>query len=240
MQKSIVALAVTFVSFFVTSCTKTDDTKPFFDIVSPSPGEPYFTSDSINFEATFYDNEELKQYKIEVRNNFGGQETALPPWQPVFVYDLNGTEETVQKYFSIPDTIPSGWYLFIVKAVDIKGNGAHADTTPIFIQNAIDVAAPVIDISSPVDSAIYAASDSLIISALISDNLKLFKLYVNVSNENSTVQLHSETKNHPGNPYNFYLVLHNLDTIPGWYKLSISASDSMNNSAFTERKFLIQ
>jgi hypothetical protein len=239
MQKHIHFFIACFLSVSLFSCSETETTKPILTVNSPVAGAYYLTGDSINFEALFSDNDVLNQYRVEIKNNFGGQETALAPWQPIFVYNLEGSEEAVQNYFYIPDTIPSGWYLVIAKTVDAEGNEAVPDTTPVFIQNAIDAVVPVIDISSPADSAIIIA-DSLIISALISDNLELFKFYVNVSNESSTIQLHSETKKYPDNPYNFQLVLHGADTLAGWFKLSISAIDSMNNAAYTERKFLIQ
>lgn len=240
MQKYALLITTIFSMLYVISCSKTDDTKPFFDLTAPASGEAYQTGDSINFQAIFYDNEALGQYRIEVKSNFGEQQTALTPWQAIYVYDLIELEETVQEYISIPDTIPSGWYLFLVKAVDAKGNESYADTTPLFIQNMGDITPPVIDITSPSDSTIYSTSDSIIFSFQVSDNLKLYRYVETISKENTTIQLHSEINDNPANPHNFYLVLHINDTLTGWFKLSISASDSMNNSAFAERKFLIQ
>ena len=73
MQKYGLSITAIFIMLYVISCSKTDDTKPFFDVIAPASGETYQTGDSINFQAIFYDNEALGQYRIEVKSNFGEQ-----------------------------------------------------------------------------------------------------------------------------------------------------------------------
>src|SRR5688572_21717634 len=124
MLRSIIFSVAAFIVVCVVSCTKTDTTKPLIGVTLPTSGQFYLTGDSIHFQATFSDNEGLSQYRVEVKNNFGGQATALKPWQSIFVYDLEGSSEGAENYFPLPDTIASGWYLLIVRVADAKGNEA--------------------------------------------------------------------------------------------------------------------
>ncbi len=134
MQKYVVWIVLIFVSLFVISCTKTDDTKPFFDISSPLQNDTFLLADTILFQATFYENEGLSHYKIEIKNNFTVIPDTLPAWNLILVNSLFGKEQTVQLKIPVQDSIFGGEYFFIVKALDAEGNEALADTTAITIQ----------------------------------------------------------------------------------------------------------
>jgi len=121
-------------SCFILSCRKKDNTKPFFEISSPSDADTFLIESNIYFNATFHDDLDLSQYRIIIKNNFTVGTDSFPAWNTVMVNDLNGKEETINMEIQIPDSISIGPYFFIVKAVDLAGNESAADTTEIIIQ----------------------------------------------------------------------------------------------------------
>ncbi len=134
MQKYSLLLVVFFFTASAISCRKTDDTKPFFEIISPSDADMLLLTDTIFFQAAFHDNEELSQFRIEIKNNFVENPDSLPAWKLIFVNTLTGKNETLQEQIVIPDTVFSGAYYFIVKCTDFNGNETAADTTELLIQ----------------------------------------------------------------------------------------------------------
>ncbi|MGE0637830.1 MAG: DUF4625 domain-containing protein [Bacteroidia bacterium] len=125
-----------FVSLSVSllSCSKTDTTKPTAELLSPADADTFYINDTIPFTAAYSDNEELNQYRVEMKNNFAELEDSLPAWKFVVANALTGTQDTVSSELIIPDTIYKGNYLLITKCVDTEGNEAAADTSRITIQ----------------------------------------------------------------------------------------------------------
>lgn len=122
------------VSFSLLSCSKTDTTKPTAELLSPAAADTFVISDTIAFRAAFSDNEELNQYRMEMKNNFTEIADSLPAWKFVVVGAVAGTVDTVSSQLIIPDTIYKGNYLLIIKCADAEGNEAAADTSRILIQ----------------------------------------------------------------------------------------------------------
>jgi hypothetical protein len=134
MQKYLLLFVTAFLSVAQFSCSKTDTTKPTAELISPSDADTFLVNDTIMLQAMFHDNEELNQYRVEMKNNFTELADSLPAWKFVLVDALQGTEATLTKELIIPDTIYSGNYLLIVKCADADGNEAAADTARIVIQ----------------------------------------------------------------------------------------------------------
>jgi hypothetical protein len=134
MKKRILEVILIFILVFAISCSKTDTTKPFFEIISPLENDTFSLADTIMFQATFHDNEALGQYRIEMKNNFTTYPDSIYGWNLIIVNQLNGKEETAEQPITIPDTISVGNYFCILKAIDASGNEASADTTKIIIQ----------------------------------------------------------------------------------------------------------
>lgn len=122
------------VAFLFVSCSETDTTKPATEVISPTDTDTFFIKDTILFSAVFTDNEELSQYRLEMKNNFTEITDSLPAWKFVMVDALAGTQDTVSRNLIIPDTIYKGNYLLIVKCADAEGNEATADTARIVIE----------------------------------------------------------------------------------------------------------
>jgi len=116
------------------SCSKVDTTKPSFELISSEDADAFHLNDTILFHATFHDNKELSQYRLEMKNDFAEIADSLPAWKFVLVDALQGTEATLTKELIIPDTIYSGNYLLIIKCADADGNEAPSDTARIVIQ----------------------------------------------------------------------------------------------------------
>jgi len=125
----IFLLAVTFVS-----CSDTDTTKPVFELISPAEADTFYFTDTIIFRATFNDDRELNQYRVEVKNNFTEYPDSIIGWKMVLTDILHGTEETIELELVIPDTISGGNYFVMAKCLDLDGNEAAADTARIIIQ----------------------------------------------------------------------------------------------------------
>lgn len=125
MKKFILICVV----IFSVSCKKTDTTKPTLSVFSPNDNSTFSKNDTILFDAIFYDNKSLEQYRFQIKNNFTANEDSLPPWNLTLVNNIEGTEQAIQLEIIIPDTIFSGMYYCIVKCVDEAGNEAASDTT---------------------------------------------------------------------------------------------------------------
>lgn len=132
MVRQFLFLFSVVVLFF--SCSETDTTKPLAELVSPSDADTFFINDTILFSGVFSDNDELTQYRLEMKNNFTEIEDSLPAWKFVVVDALAGTQDTVSSELIIPDTIYKGSYWLILKCADVEGNEAAADTSRIVIQ----------------------------------------------------------------------------------------------------------
>jgi len=134
MQKYLLFFVTAFLSVALLSCSETDSVKPTAELISPADADTFFINDTILFSAAFSDNDELTQYRLEIKNNFTELEDSLPAWKFIVIDALAGTQDTVSSELIIPDTIYNGNYFVIVKCADVEGNEAAADTSRIVIQ----------------------------------------------------------------------------------------------------------
>ncbi len=127
-------ISIAFVLFSLVSCSEHDDTKPSITVISPAENDTFLINDTIPFAAMFSDDDELSQYRLEVKNNFSVHADSFPGWNTIIVNNISGNEQTVSLEIPVEDSISRGVYLLIVKAVDASGNEAPADTTAITVQ----------------------------------------------------------------------------------------------------------
>jgi len=112
-------------------CSKNDDndsTKPVITLNSPEEGEIIYAGTDtsiICLNATFSDNEKLKQYKINIHNAAGhGHKNGNNLWDTTIVQPLDGRSRDVDfdinlANFNIADTAD---YHFMVYCLDEAGN----------------------------------------------------------------------------------------------------------------------
>ncbi len=134
MQKYILIFVTIIISILLFSCSKTDTTKPSFELISPEDADTFQINDTIFFHAVFHDNKALNQFHLEMKNDFAEIADSLPAWKFILIDALQGTEDNVNSELIIPDTIYSGNYLLILKCADVDGNEAATDTARIVIQ----------------------------------------------------------------------------------------------------------
>lgn len=204
-------LIVLFLAFlFMLSCGKEDTTPPTWEfhyfipeaksgnICGEIEDEVFYVKggEIFEFEATFSDNEELSQYKIDIHQNFdchGHGKTS--DWSILEVIDLSGTEELVNKQLLVPENITAGIYHFMIQLVDAAGNQAlNTFVRDIIVLNPTDTIPPVVELTtpSPTENHTVERGEALNFTGTVTDNLSLYeggngKLiidFVNQSNQN--------------------------------------------------------
>ncbi len=89
------------------------------------------------------DNEELGQLKIDIHSNDDGHSHdghshgsggAQGQWEELAIVDLSGTDQTVTRSFTLPQTIRGEWHLGI-RAVDSAGNESPERIIELDVEN---------------------------------------------------------------------------------------------------------
>jgi hypothetical protein len=166
-----------------------DVTKPVITLLSPSLTQTYRVGDTIVFSARFTDNAALRQAKLEIHDAFDGhthgKNSNISPFKFERIFDIKGTNDSINYRIPIPATAASGPYHFIVKVTDAAGNEAdfvEADltftspTAPVITNVRLDNTAT--DREIDID---FAASDTLlnkVLTALITDDKGLAEIKV--------------------------------------------------------------
>lgn len=231
-------------SLLLISCGKepADKEAPKVLVITSPADSAQFTGDILHFKASFSDNVNLSQYKLQIvpsaGNFFPEDSVALSYWDFTRVYEIDGMDVSVFPDISIPDTIASGWYDLIVNTVDASGNLSTNDSTSIYIRNQIDYFEPYVLLLWPADLQTFSASDTLRATAAASDNISLsstqFKVYA------SNQLLSSATQNNSGtnSSIEFRFPLTGLSA--GTYRYEITQYDGALNSTMQSRMFVIQ
>lgn len=124
------ALAVVFSSVLLFSCGKedADQEKPVITVLKPaSDHADAHPGDSLELSASFSDNKELLNARIEIHSADGHSHRLLSPsstWEWVKVYPLSGTNAPINEIIVIPASIDTGEYHIIFEATDKSGNQA--------------------------------------------------------------------------------------------------------------------
>jgi hypothetical protein len=137
-MKNIKSLIFTTIILMVaiSGCTKQDDVKPEILVASPTDSLSFLRGGEIVFKADFTDNKELSSYKIDVHGDFdkhahGTQ--ADVEWVEVFIGDLSGVKQSVERLIMVPATAKPGDYHFIVKCIDVAGNESKIKEIDIIV-----------------------------------------------------------------------------------------------------------
>lgn len=222
------------INILLISCTKNDRAKPSFTLVSPVDSNYFQSGQSIPFNCTFFDNENLSQYKIVIHNAFDGhthEKYLAPIWEHILVENITGTEFPVSYAIPIPDSAASGWYHFIVSAVDLAGNQSDIDFRTFFIQNAADTSAPLVSFSTPTAGDVFSLGNNIYVNANVSDNERVFVVNTRIrkTDESSSIYFATDTFGTNSILYNKEIPTSGTSWTSGDYELSLIAYDSYYN-----------
>jgi len=124
-----VCAAVLIAPLFV-SCDKEDpDTqKPVITVLDPaSDHADAAPGDSLSLKATYSDNKELLNARIEIHSAAGHSHRLSSPsstWEWAKVYPISGLSAGVNESLLIPASIDTGEYHIVFEATDKSGNQA--------------------------------------------------------------------------------------------------------------------
>ena len=207
-----------------------DDDKPVAEIISPTGGT--FT-DTIPFELNFSDNKNLFQYRLEVSYTgiYDSNDSAVvTPFNYVWVDNLSNSNDSKQLKIAVRDSIVPGSYRAVLACVDEAGLESIRDTVLFTLQNNADAVIPTINVITPLPNAAF--SDSLIVSAVITDASKVVYYLVELKDSTTATKgQKSKYLNDVSYPVDevFY-----TNTLPaGNYTIQITVRDAFYNVATT-------
>lgn len=198
--------------------------------------------ETFEFEATFRDNEELSQYKIDIHQNFdchGHNKTS--DWSVLEVIDLSGTEELINKQLLVPENVTAGKYHFSIQLLDAAGNQAENTFLRDFIVlNPTDTIPPVAELNTPNPSENHTVErgNALTFTGVVTDNLSLYEGgngriiidFINQSNQNIFDGAEFAFPPTLSTSYNFDLNVNiPLSAPTGDYIFRVYAFDGVNN-----------
>jgi hypothetical protein len=110
-----------------------DTVKPVINLIEPEEGDILVIGEDVHFEMELSDNEMLKEYKVEIHNNFDGHPHATrADGDPVPFFfeqswDVSGKKNATIHHHEIliPADAAPGDYHLMVYCTDAAGNEAH-------------------------------------------------------------------------------------------------------------------
>lgn len=219
-------LLLSFLSLLI-SCDNDDDT-----IVDTTP--PTIKDYSINdktenvvvapgtemhFDAVFEDNMELREFKLDIHDNFEAHNHGRlksAPWEFEQRYDLSGKSETVHKDMIVPEDATSGNYHLTVRFLDAAGNEGEVLTLSFDVQDVSSQ--PAMSITSPdlTQEVEVAPGESFQLEGTVEDPDGLEEVHIFVAHEDE--QSHGRL----GEEEPLYEAEYELDGVTSW---NFSASD---------------
>jgi hypothetical protein len=146
-----------------------------------TPGE------ALSIDVSVSDNEELNQMRIRIREAFaktGGH------WSLVRVFDLSGREHSQTYDFTVPDTALAGMYEVGLQVVDLMGNASIDSLQLFFISRSGEQPSFVNFNTQPAADELgrifLFASDTLVFTGLITDNVGLETVNIQVKSSNGS------------------------------------------------------
>jgi hypothetical protein len=118
------------------SCRKKDDVRPEITLESPVINQTFVRGREIEVKATFTDNKELSEYKIDIHDNFDSHshdKTQSVPWAEIIIGELSGKKEEINFKVKIPENTETGPYHFDIKCLDAAGNESRYISRDIII-----------------------------------------------------------------------------------------------------------
>lgn len=183
MKNSLASLILLALAFTLFSCKKEDTAAPTISNVlvnEASSDIEIAAGTEVHFDATFADNEDLKEFKLDVHNNFDLHDhgkTANVRFSHQQIFSISGKSSTVHEHFDVPSDASAGPYHFILKALDQEGNESTPSELSIVItqpgQAAINVTSH--DFSSEVT---VDAGDTLVLAGTITDDVDIQKITI--------------------------------------------------------------
>lgn len=202
-MKNSFALVLAAVVLFFASCKKTDEEAPIIgdvringslagEHVHIEAGEPV----EISIRTT--DNESLGQIKIDIHANDDGHShegadhdhsgDVEGAWEVLEVVNIEGTDQTITRSFTVPQTVRGPWHL-LINVIDEAGN----ESTQRFIELDIDnEIIPMIDVDAingvePGGEVEVAPLSAIAFTGEATDSDGLAEVKVKVELENGTV-----------------------------------------------------
>jgi len=126
-------------------CKKDEDTaKPVIETfkVNDQTAEAEVTAgNELHVDVTFADNEDLKEYKIDIHDGFDGhghgkRSTNFTKWSYQEVKSCSGKSFTDHFHFNVPTDAMAGPYHFILRVIDAAGNEGDFGEVDLLIKNS--------------------------------------------------------------------------------------------------------
>lgn len=247
-MKRITLLVLAAGLVFLNACNKgdgeeKDTTKPVITLSTPKSGDEFVSGGKINISATFSDNKELSQYKIEIHDDFDGH-THLKTGSPAFAYSkivgISGTSNTLNLAIDIPQDVATGAYHLIINALDKAGNEAEFAEADITIKSSLDSIAPTLTIiPTPGPSGgvihLHGAAKTITLSGTAGDNESVKNYEVKLIHKTSKVNYLDRDGNISGTTANINETVTFDDAWPdGDYLLVVEVYDLKNNRTEVE------
>ncbi|MDR2389473.1 MAG: DUF4625 domain-containing protein [Tannerellaceae bacterium] len=117
------------------SCESGDTTKPVINLIEPAEGDVLEIGQDVHFEMELSDNDLLREYKVEIHNNFDNhsheatraEETLVPFYFEQTWNDISGKKNAQVHHHDIviPANAEPGDYHLEVFCTDASGNEAY-------------------------------------------------------------------------------------------------------------------
>jgi hypothetical protein len=248
--------SIVLIGTLLAGCNKNDDETPL-DTTPPTvsnvqinglaPGAEIVVApgSEMDFDATFSDDRELGQYRIDIHDDFDEHNHGRiksEPFEFNQVYNLSGTTQSVHELIDIPENAAPGPYHLTLYYFDAAGNEGEVVVIDILI--ADPESQPAINIISPdFDEEIEVQpGESFEIAGTITDPDGLDEVHIILGHEEHD---HGRTKDEePVYEMEYELdgavtfnfedaepILIPANTPPGHYELKIIAKDVLGNTS---------
>lgn len=140
----------------------------------------------MHVDLVFTDNEELREYKIDIHDAFDGHEhgkvNAITRFSFQQTYAINGKQATEHQEVNVPAESAAGPYHAIVRVIDLEGNEGEFGELIIHITHPDQ---PVINVTSPdFSNEVHAPKGSAFtLSGTITDNNDLEEIFIVIKEE---------------------------------------------------------
>lgn len=193
--------------FSLAACNKTDEEAPVIsevringtlagDHVHVDAGE------TVEISVRVTDNEALGQLKIDIHaeddghshdGHLQGSGSAQGQWEELVIIELQGTDQTVVRTFTAPNTVRGEWHLGL-RVLDEAGNESPERIIELDIDNDIIplIAVESVNGQSPNDEVEVEAGAMITFVGTVTDNAGLDEVHIEVKLEDGTVVYETE------------------------------------------------
>ena len=224
LKKLILSMALVGL-VMMTGCNPDDEENPVINLFKPVEGSTFVGGTVIPFEATFTDDVELKNYQIDIHQNFEGG--VLDAWTYDVTNQLDNASKAETADCNLAEDINSGEYVFRVFCRDQALNEVETQVL-INIVNGIDGIAPSLSIDSPGGNVTTGPGEVMTVSGTAGDNGELKKVIAIIRDADETILTSEQEDNISASVFDYSL---NLATpgSAGEYTVTVGATDTKNN-----------